>query len=333
MDGITQRLNAIVAGDTAQCEALYNILGDSTTAIIDAIKTDDHTASKIVHALSKIADRAAEAAHQSLLICACQWICLDAECTDILLDHGLVQAMQLLLEHVVLVSLDQDLRYLALALIKTVSFDYANGFKRSGRILASKRFCSLLGIFIRKECQAGLDGRSVDAIGSLIKCSFGAQTAKDIQAGEELDRKLGNILTWLIAEYKETTDKMLSLLLTWIIGSHEYATARVVEAGAIQQVVEQAQGSDEDDALDALGVMWNGSDGVPGARHLVTYCAIFIKIMRDHQDDIASEYVLRCVGILANLTRCKIAGHVHASMWICVHSPRHRCMNRHGLLV
>jgi len=299
---ITLSLDTIVAGDLSQCETLCRLLeGNNQIAIITAIKNDNgQTAYKVVQALSKIGNPSVDDEHRRSMLSVCQRICkAGAECTDILLDHGLVQAMQLLLEHIVLVSPDQALRNLVLALIHTVITDFANGFKRSGRIMASKRFCSLLGTAIRNECRQG--ELNVYRIASLLESGFRALAATDMQGAEELDRKLGNILTWLVEHYAATADNAtLAFLLVQIIVGHEYVTAKVIQSGAIQQVVEQAQGL----SLSALGAMWNGSDGVPGARHLVQYCDVVIEIM--HSSEIGSKCVIYCVHTLSNLTRCKL---------------------------
>ena len=298
---IALSLDAIVAGDLSQCETLCRLLEGDQAAIIAAIKSDNQTAAyKVVQALSKVADPSVDDGHRSSMISVCQWICkADAECTDILLDHGLVQAMQLLLEHIVLVSPDQALRNLVLVLIQTVITDFANGFKRSGRIMASKRFCSLLGTAVRNECREG--ELNVYRIASLLRAGFRALAATDMQGAEELDRKLGNILTWLVEHYAATADNAtLAFLLVQIIAGHEYVTAKVIQSGATQQVVEQAQ----EISFSALAAMCNGADSVPGARHLVQYCDVVIEIMRS--SEIGSKCVIYCVHTLSNLTRCKL---------------------------
>ena len=302
MDAITQSLDDIVAGSTTQCQELLRHVENDKAAIINAIKNDDFTAPKIIQAIIKVSRP--EPAHQKALVSVCKCICsADADCTDILLDHGLVQALQLLLEHVVLGSSDEQLRLLALDLIHAISFDAVRGFARSGRILASKRFCKLLGNFIRNEC-ARLDSSRAQRIACLLKSSFQAQSAHSRQAAEDLDRKFGNIVAWLVDHYTaQTSGETMALLLTTMIGGHEYIVTKVAQSGAIEQMVKRAQGDDEASAKLGLVALWGGSDGLPGARHLLQHCDVLLTIVQ--KNAFGSMQMHNCIGILANFTRCK----------------------------
>eukprot|EP00045_Choanoeca_perplexa_P012796 m.141752 g.141752 ORF g.141752 m.141752 type:complete len:733 (+) comp16136_c0_seq2:290-2488(+) len=301
-------LDGILAGNTALCPVLYEEHAiQQQLTLIGAIKDNPITASKLVRALSVVC--ASSDDEQTLLmvgtiVCVCQ---ADSDCIDILLDHGLMQGVQVVLESFQRSFFNVQLANLVITLLQTVVSDCANGFERATRAMASARLCFLLGNLIRAICQS--DNWDVPPLAFVIAYSFHAIPATNFRAARKLDAKLGGLIGWLISTYQAATPSSatrLLLLLTQIMSSHEYVAALVDQTSVLERISEQAQSVDQSQAATALEAMWSGSSGVPGTRRLLPYCSMLIRIV--YANDLTSILVHNCIGIFGNFARYSIEG-------------------------
>eukprot|EP00045_Choanoeca_perplexa_P012663 m.139601 g.139601 ORF g.139601 m.139601 type:complete len:756 (-) comp16090_c0_seq15:140-2407(-) len=307
MDAISKSLNAIVANDCHQCQTLYQLLeenDDNQKLLATAIKSTSAVAMKVRQAVTNTIAGSHMQSMQSMLS-ACNWLCkTDSECTDALMDVGLMQAVASLLE-LLGKDFDAELAKSTLSLILFVTADLANQYKRAARATASKRFCSLMGDFMR-TIYVCTDSLSVagfsDLVSEVIGSCFKAVPADNLPAARELDSKLGKLIPWLVEQYPSAV-AALAPVLVQIIRGHEYIASWVDKTNAVQHMMEQVESRA---AKRGLSVLWNGSDGIPGVRRVMVHVGRLIKITRDCE--LGSDLLHRCIGIFANLVRYSMEG-------------------------
>eukprot|EP00045_Choanoeca_perplexa_P012665 m.139564 g.139564 ORF g.139564 m.139564 type:complete len:760 (-) comp16090_c0_seq9:140-2419(-) len=308
MDAISKSLNAIVANDCHQCQTLYQLLeenDDNQKLLATAIKSTSAVAMKVRQAVTNTIAGSHMQSMQSMLS-ACNWLCkTDSECTDALMDVGLMQAVASLLE-LLGKDFDAELAKSTLSLILFVTADLANQYKRAARATASKRFCSLMGDFMR-TIYVCTDSLSVagfsDLVSEVIGSCFKAVPADNLPAARELDSKLGKLIPWLV---EQSTNDTLAPVLVRIIHGHEYIASWVDKTNAVQRVMEQVETGIAVQQVGGLGALWDGSDGIPGMRRVILHVDRLVKVAR--RSRLGAEMLENCIGIFSNIVKYSMEG-------------------------